>query len=150
MEVIEFEIYNNSIQERYAFDIKYINEVFKNKKATNLPCTPAFIIGIVNYRGKILSVVDIRNFLGFTTMSKKINELKEVIIVRAEDLEFGIAADRILGYYSIEHDEIQQNVLTITDEKKDFFVGVSRKGTIVLNIKNIILSDRIIIDGTVV
>jgi purine-binding chemotaxis protein CheW len=149
MEVIEFEVCNNSTKERYAFDIKYINEVFKNKKITNLPCSAAFVIGIINYRGKILSVVDIRSFLGFANTRKKANEIKEVIIVRAEDLEFGIAADGIVGYYIIEHDEIQQNVLTITDEKKEFFIGVSRKGTIVLNIKNIILSEKIIVDDTV-
>ena len=148
MEVIEFEISNNDIKEKYAFDIKYINEVFKLKKITHLPCTPSFVIGIINFRGKILSVIDIRNFIGFTTDTKKFNEVKQVIVVKINDFEFGISVDNILGYYSITEEEIQQTVLTITNERKEFFIGIARNSTVVLDIKNIILSEKIIVNDS--
>jgi len=149
MEVIEFEISNNDNKEKYAFDIKYINEVFKSKKITPLPCTPSFVIGIINFRGKILSVIDIRNFIGFTTNTKSFNEVKQIIVVKINDFEFGISVDNILGYYSITVDEIQQTVLTITNERKEFFVGIAKNNTVVLDIKNIILSKKIIVNESI-
>ena len=148
MEVIEFEISNNDIKEKYAFDIKYINEVFKLKKITYLPCTPSFGIGIINFRGKILSVIDIRNFIGFTTDTKDFNEVRQVIVVKINDFEFGISVDNILGYYSITEEEVQKTVLTITNERKEFFIGIAKNNTVVLDIKNIILSEKIIVNDS--
>ena len=149
MEVIEFEISNNDNKEKYAFDIKYVNEVFRYKKVTPLPCTPSFIIGIINFRGKILSVIDIRNFMGFTTDAKGFNEVRQVIVVKVNDLEVGISVDNILGYYSIPLEEIQKTVLTITNERKEFFIGIAKNSTIILDIKNIMLSEKIIVNDSV-
>ena len=149
MEVIEFDISNNANKEKYAFDIKYIDEVFRYKKVTPLPCTPSFIIGIINFRGKILSVIDIRNFIGFTSDVIKFNEVREVIVVKVNEFEVGIAVDNILGYYSISFEEIQQTVLTITNERKEFFIGIAQNSTIVLDIKNIMLSEKIIVNDSV-
>lgn len=146
MEVIEFEINSNDNKEKYAFDIRYINEVFRFKKVTPLPCTPSFVIGIMNFRGKILSVIDIRNFIGFTNDTKGFNEVRQVIIVKINDFEFGISVDNILGYYSISAEEIQKTVLTITNERKEFFIGIAKNSTIVLDIENIILSEKIIVN----
>jgi len=149
MEVIEFEINSNDNKEKYAFDIRYINEVFRLNKVTPLPCTPSFVIGIINFRGKILSVIDIRNFIGFTNDTKDFNEVRQVIIVKINDFEFGISVDNILGYYSITAEEIQKTVLTITNERKEFFIGISKNSTVVLDIKNIILSEKIIVNDSV-
>lgn len=146
MEVIEFEINSNDNKEKYAFDIRYINEVFRFKKVTPLPCTPSFVIGIMNFRGKILSVIDIRNFIGFTNDTKDFNEVRQVIIVKINDFEFGISVDNILGYYSISAEEIQKTVLTITNERKEFFIGIAKNSTIVLDIENIILSEKIVVN----
>lgn len=149
MEVIEFEVSNNGNKEKYAFDIKYINEVFRVQKVTPLPCTPSFIIGIINFRGKILSVIDVGNFIGFTSDSKDFSEVRQVIIIKSNDLEFGISVDKIRGYYSINSEEIQQTVLTITNERKEFFVGIANNGTIILDIKNILLSEKIIVNDSI-
>lgn len=145
MEVIEFNVNN----EKYAFDIKYINEVFKPKKVTPLPCTPSFIIGIINFRGKILSVVDIRNFIGFTHDIKDFNEVRQVIIVKVNDFEVGILVDNVLGYYSISVEEIQKNVLTLTEDRKEFIVGIARNSTMIIDIKNVMLSEKIIVNDSV-
>lgn len=145
MEVIEFNVDN----EKYAFDIKYINEVFKPKKVTPLPCTPSFIIGIINFRGKILSVIDIRNFIGFTHDIKGFNEVRQVIIVKVNEFEVGILVDNVLGYYSISVEEIQKNVLTLTEDRKEFIVGIARNSTMIIDIKNVMLSEKIIVNDSV-
>ena len=145
MEVIEFNINN----QKYAFDIKYINEVFRPKKVTPIPCTPSFVVGIINFRGKILSVIDIRNFIGFTSDTKDFSEVRQVIVVKINELEVGILVDNVLGYYSISLEEIQKNVFTITDEKKEFLIGIVGNRTMIVDIKNVMLSEKIIINDSI-
>ena len=64
MEIIEFALNTDNSVEKYAIEVLYVNEVYFVKRVTALPCIPPFIIGIMNFRGKIISVIDIRNFLG--------------------------------------------------------------------------------------
>ena len=54
--------WNFSWPETYGFETRYVREVYPLENLTPLPCTPAFVLGIVNLRGEILSVIDIRKF----------------------------------------------------------------------------------------
>lgn len=150
IEVLEFELDTDNYSEKYAIEIQYLNEVHSVKSVTKLPCTPSFIIGIINFRGKILSVIDIRNFLGFTTKRTEYDNVKKVIVVKVNELEVGIAADSILACNVIPLCEVQKNVLTIMDFKSGYFKGITKEGSIVLNIKNIMLDEKIIIDEEVI
>src|SRR5450631_2119917 len=48
--------------ETYAIEMCWVAETYPLKDLTPLPCTPAFVAGIINVRGRILSVIDIRRF----------------------------------------------------------------------------------------
>lgn len=147
IELLEFVLNSDSSSERYAIEILYLNEVYSVKCVTMLPCTPSFIIGIVNFRGKIISVVDIRNFLGFT--SKKINAdtVKKVIVTKINEIEVGIAADGILGCNEILLLEIQKNIL---NTKTDYFIGITKNRSIILDIKNIMMDEKIIVNEEII
>src|SRR5687768_2140813 len=58
LEVLEFRL----AQERYALETRYVREVYPLKDLTRLPCTPPFVLGIVNVRGRITPVIDIKKF----------------------------------------------------------------------------------------
>ncbi|MDO9450880.1 MAG: chemotaxis protein CheW, partial [Rugosibacter sp.] len=73
VEVVEFLL----AHERYAIDLSYIREVAPMENLTPLPCTPAFVLGIVNLRGEILSVIDIRKF--FDLPEKGLTDLNKII-----------------------------------------------------------------------
>ncbi|AKA68361.1 chemotaxis protein CheW [Clostridium scatologenes] len=146
IEVVGFLLNNDKNKEKYAIEVLYVEEVCFFKSITKLPCTPAFIIGIMNFRGKIISVIDIRNFLEFTSKSIDCKDVKNIIVVKLNDIEFGIAADFILGCTKISMLEIQKDILHIENTKKHYFRGITREKNIILNIKNIILDKEIIID----
>lgn len=150
IEIIEFLLNSDKSKEKYAIEVLYVDEVCSLKSITKLPCTPTFIIGIINFRGKIVSVIDIRNFLGFNFKSINCNDVKNVIVVKFNGIEFGIAADSILGCTKIPILEIQKDILPITNTKKHCFKGLTKEKSIVLNIKNIILDKKIIINEEVV
>ena len=58
IEVIEFLL----AYERYAMELDHVREVFPLKEITPLPGTPPFVLGIINVRGQIVSVVDLKKF----------------------------------------------------------------------------------------
>ena len=58
IEIVEFLL----ADERYAIESAYIGEVYPLKDLTPLPCAPSFVLGIINMRGKILSIIDLRIF----------------------------------------------------------------------------------------
>jgi purine-binding chemotaxis protein CheW len=150
IEILEFILNNDDTVEKYAIEILYLNEVHNVKKVTQLPCSPSFIIGIINFRGKILSVIDIRNFLGFNTGNIVAEQVKRVIIIKVGEMEFGIAAEGILGCNEIPMSHIQKDVSAITNYKTHYFKGITKERCIILDIKNIALDERIIVNEEVI
>src|ERR1700712_5225839 len=58
LELLEFSL----AQERYAVENRFVREVCPLKELTPLPCTPPFLLGVVNVRGRILPVLDLKKF----------------------------------------------------------------------------------------
>ena len=64
-----------------------------------MPCTPPFILGIINVRGQILAVIDLKRF--FNLPDKGLSDLNKVIILRRGGLEVGLLADAVAGVQAI-------------------------------------------------
>src|SRR5438105_2245634 len=60
LDVLEFRLG----KERYAVESRYVREIIPLKTLTPLPCTPSFVAGIVNVRGRIVAVLDLKKFFG--------------------------------------------------------------------------------------
>jgi len=69
LEVVEFLL----AYEQYGIESSYIREVYPLKDLTPLPCTPPFVLGIINVRGQILSVIDLKKI--FDLPQKGLTEL---------------------------------------------------------------------------
>jgi len=134
--------------ERYAIDLSFVNAVIKINNITALPGTPAFMLGIINVRGRIISVIDIKKI--FNLPEKGITNLNRVIVVKHLDVELGILADEIFGNSTIQLDTLQSDISTITEVPENFILGIRKDRLIAFDIEKFLLSDRIIIDEHVV
>src|SRR3990167_8065761 len=65
--------------ETYALEQSYIQEVFPLRQLTPLPCTPSFLLGIISVRGRIVSVVNLKEF--FNLPLKGLSDLDKVLIL---------------------------------------------------------------------
>lgn len=137
-EVIEFHL----AYEKYGVESSYVREVYPLKDLTPLPCTPPFVLGIINVRGQILSVVDIKKF--FDLPEKGLTDLNKVIILRFESMEFGILADLITGTRMISAGELQPSLPTLTGIREEYLKGVTGDRTVILDAGKL-LSDRKIV-----
>ncbi|MDD5242753.1 MAG: chemotaxis protein CheW [Syntrophorhabdaceae bacterium] len=128
--------------EEYAIESFYVREVYPMKELTPVPGTPPFVLGIINVRGQILSVIDIKKF--FDLPEKGLTDLNKVIIIRDDSMEFGILADVVLGTRHIMLSEIQQSLPGFTGIRAQYLKGVTRGRAAVLDAGKL-LSDKNII-----
>ncbi len=129
--------------ERYAIESFFVSEVTSLRDFTPVPCTPPFVLGITNIRGKIISVIDIKRF--FNLPEKGLTNLNRVIVVQTPDMELGILADSIMGVRLISHNDIQPTLTTSTDIGSEFLQGVTEDRMIILDVEKILCHPQIII-----
>ena len=135
--------------ERYAIESAYVHQVYPLKGLTSLPCTPAFVLGITNVRGEILSVIDIKRF--FDLPDRGLSDLNKVIIVQMDEMRLGILADAILGTRAIPLPAIQPSLPTFTGIRAEYLQGVVAalpgmdERLIILDVERILSDERIIV-----
>jgi len=117
--------------ETYAIELSWIAETCPLKDLTPIPGTPPFVLGIINVRGRIMSVLDIRVL--FDLPPKGLTDLNKVIILHGGGMEFGILADDIIGTRSIPLDQIQSSLPTLTGIREEYLRGVTRERTAILD-----------------
>jgi purine-binding chemotaxis protein CheW len=137
LSVIEFTLSH----ERYALEMQYIREVYPLKGLTRIPCTPSFVLGILNVRGQIMSVTDIREF--FDLPKKEVTNLSRVLIVKSHAMEFGILADEVLGERKIPLRDVHSGLVS-GNLREDFVRGVTKDQLIVLDAQGL-LSERALV-----
>jgi purine-binding chemotaxis protein CheW len=130
--------------EDYGIGTAFISEVYPLKEFTPLPCVPSFVFGLLNVRGHILSVVDLKKF--FNLPEKGLGDLNKVIILKNDNMEFGILADDIIGIQRILPRDIQQVPVSITGIGADYLKGVAGDGTIILDAAEILGDKRMIVN----
>ena len=139
LEVLEFLL----AYEKYGIESSYVREIYPLKELTPLPCTPPFVLGLINVRGQILSVIDIKKF--FDLPDKGLTDLNKVIILQTDKMELGILADAILGVRSIPLQEIQTSLPTLTGIRADYLRGVTKEPLVVLDGEKILSDKKIIV-----
>jgi purine-binding chemotaxis protein CheW len=139
LEVVEFLLGH----EHYGIETSFVREVHPLREMTPLPCTPSFVLGIINLRGEILSVVDIRKF--FDIEPQGLVELNKVIVLRCATMEFGILADSVLGVRSIAVSGVQASLATITGMRADYLKGVTAGHLVLLDAGKMLTDRRMVV-----
>jgi len=138
IELVEFAL----AHETYGIQSSFVREVSAVNELTPLPCTPAFVLGIVNVRGEIVSVIDLKKL--FDLPGAGLTDLGRVIILHAEAMTFGILADQIIGVHDVALDEIRPAPPNHRGIRERYLMGVTSDRLVVLDAVAL-LSDRKII-----
>jgi purine-binding chemotaxis protein CheW len=138
-ELLEFRL----AQECYAIETQWVREVSTFKDLTPLPCCPPFVLGIVNVRGRVLPVLDLKKF--FDLPEKGLTDLHRIILVSGNDLELGLLADTIVGVRSIPAADLQGSLPTLTGVRSDYLKGVTAERLVVLDLARILADTKIIV-----
>jgi purine-binding chemotaxis protein CheW len=139
IEIVEFLL----AYETYGVESLYVREVYPLKEFTSLPCTPPFVLGIINIHGQILSVVDLKKF--FDLPEKGLTDLNKVIVVHDENMAFGLLADAILGVRSVPLGDIQVSLPTLTGIRQAYLKGVTGERLVILDASKLLSDQKLII-----
>jgi purine-binding chemotaxis protein CheW len=142
-EIIEFIL----AAESYGIESAFVREVYPLKDYTPLPGLPPYIFGIINVRGQILPVIDLKKF--FNLPEKGLGDLNRVIILCDDQMEFGILADMVHGTQQIELEDIRDVPSTVTGIGEEYLKGVTKERLIVLNAKRLLSDKSIVVNDEV-
>ena len=90
--------------ESYGIEIRYVTEIIGIQPVTEVPELPEYIKGIINLRGKIIPVMDVR--LRFKKPFREYNDRTCVIVVDIKDVSIGLIVDNVAEVLSIPDTEI--------------------------------------------
>jgi len=144
VEVIEFML----AHERYAVEVEYVREVYPLKDLTPVPCVPSFVLGIINVRGQVISVVDVKEF--FDLPRTEITDGHRVIIVGNELMELGIVSDAVLGEKKVPMEVIQSDTSALMGLREGYVRGVTTDRLIIINIERMLSDESIVVHQEVV
>lgn len=139
IDLLEFKVSS----ECYGFELKFVREVCPLKELTPLPCAPQFVIGVINVRGQIIPVNDIRGIFGLP--QKGLTELDKVIILKDEDMELGVLADAVIGVGSVPVSGIQPPPPTLTGIREEYLRGVTGDRLVLLDAGKMLSGGKLIV-----
>lgn len=140
LHVVEFLL----LPERYGIESHFISEVILLKELTPIPGVPSFVSGVTNVRGKIVSIVNLKTFLGLVT--KGITELNKTILINYNGMEFGIIADAIIGIRSVDEKTLSPAPVTIQSDSAKFVKGITPDGMIILDGVHLLSETTIVVN----
>jgi purine-binding chemotaxis protein CheW len=143
LELLEFKLAN----ERYAVETRHVVEVHPLRNLTPLPGAPPFIRGIVNLRGRILPVFDLKKF--FDLPEQGVTDLHRIIVVRGNDLELGLLADVVAGVRSVAVESLAPPLPTLSEIAAVYLKGVSEERLVVLDLDRILADPKIVVNDEV-
>jgi len=136
-------------KEEYGIPILKVKEIIGLMEITDVPKTPDFVKGVINLRGKIIPIMDLR--LKFMMEEKEYNERTCTIVVETNVNNtkslMGIVVDTVSEVVNISQNEIEPPPQYGNKVDEDFLLGMGKvKGKVVmlLNIEKIINSEEMI------
>ncbi len=127
-------------EEEYAFSILKVKEIIGLKKITKVPNLPKYIKGVINLRGNIIHLVDIRE--RFNMETKPYDKTTVVVIIETNEKIMGIIVDQVSDVITIEDDAIQQPMNFEGNIETEFLEGLTKindRLVIIINVDQLIL-----------
>ncbi len=134
--------------EVFAFDISRVREVLEFNKVTKVPQTPEMMRGVINLRGSVVPVIDIRIKFGMGRIEKTVNT---VIIIIEIDLDtesttVGVLVDSVKEVMDLNNDQIEPPPSIGTQLNTEFIKGMGKQDgefIIILDIEKIFSSEEL-------
>ncbi|MCX7879552.1 MAG: chemotaxis protein CheW [Ignavibacteria bacterium] len=133
VQLVTFEIAN----ETFGIDILNVQEIIQLTKPTRVPKTPEYVLGVINLRGKIVPIVDLRKKLGLGLT--EYDNSARIIVLLIQGMNIGIIVDKMYEILYVEKDKIEKNPTQVFSKIGENYIS----GVVNLEQKLLILLDLI-------
>ncbi|WP_155996102.1 chemotaxis protein CheW [Thioalkalivibrio sp. ALJ7] len=128
--------------ETYAIDVLQVQEVLKVTEIAPVPGVPDYILGIINLRGNVVTVIDARRRMGLD--DRESDEASRIVIIDVDNQNVGILVDSVSEVVRISPDSVEPAPEVGNDDSSRFIQGVTstEEGLTILVDLNRLLSDE--------
>ncbi len=133
LQIVNFTLDNTN----YGVPVEQIREVRDMQAVTHVPGAPAYVEGVTNLRGQIITVIDLRKRLG---LAKSEIEGEKILIIDLEKSSVGVVVDSVTEVSTIKEADIEKNN-NVTTALGDFVMGVGKQNdhlSVILDITKIV------------
>jgi len=130
-------------QERYGIELKEGKEILIPPEITRVPHTPAYVKGVINLRGGVITVLDFKDILGIENDQIYEQEDQRIIIITIENITVGFIVDNMQGILKIEGEDIERE--NNNETNSEFIKGIyteNNKVIPIIDLKRLILSRK--------
>ncbi len=120
--------------EEYGVDIMKVKEISEFKESTKVPNTPYFVDGIINLRGEIIPIINLKK--RFNIEGNNINSDTRIIVININDKNVGFVVDEASQVLRIDEKDIESAPEIIAGVDRQYINGVGK-----INEKIVILLD---------
>ena len=130
-------------REEYGIEIRYVTEIIGIQKITDLPDTPEFVKGVINLRGKVIPVIDVR--IRFELSEREYDERTCIIVVNINSTSVGLIVDSVSEVLDIAADDIENPPKVNKGGGSRYIQGLGKVGEsvkIILNIHRLLFEEE--------
>lgn len=136
--------------ERYGVDIGAVNTIIRMQEITAIPRTPDFVEGVINLRGSIVPVIDLRKRLGVVVGDT--TKASRIVVVEAADQVIGMIVDAVLETLRLANDAVEPPSPVVSSADSAYVRGVGKQGNrlvILLDLAKVLTSKEIVALGKI-
>lgn len=133
--------------ERYGVDIGYVQEVRPVAGMARVPGAPPIWAGVVNLRGRLYAILDLRRYLGLPESGA--SAAAKVVVVAAAGLVVGLLADDVLDVYQASQADLAPPLVEIAGAKRAIVAGITADLLIVLDLEELLSDPRLTVQADV-
>jgi purine-binding chemotaxis protein CheW len=133
--------------EIYGLDIAAVHEIIRMQPITRVPKAPIYVEGVINLRGKVIPVIDMRKRFGLEKVECTKNH--RIVVVNIQDTILGVIVDAVTEVLRISADSIEPVSNIITTANSDYLLGIAKledKMVILLELDKLFTGDNMLTD----
>ncbi len=130
--------------EKYCINVMQVQEVLRMSEIAPVPGAPAYVIGIMNLRGNVVTITDTRKRFGLGP--REIDDDSRIIIVEIKNSVVGILVDSVTDVVDLENSEIESSPNVGNEESNRYIQGVASRDNellIVINLDNFLTDEEL-------
>lgn len=110
--------------ETYGVDIQKVREIIPIQKIVPVPRAPDFVEGIINLRGKVIAVLDLRKHFGFE--KKEPTPEQRIVLTESDGERIGVIVDSVSSVLRISENSIEPPASVIAGDEVDYIQGIAK------------------------
>lgn len=142
VEVVEFML----AEETYGIEAKYVKEIYIFNHLRKIPGTPDFMPGVINYHGKIISILELKKLLLLDSSHTETARNEKGLIISWNETELAILIDSVIGIKASVINDTSRGFTHNRKGQENYISAITNEHTIILDVPKIVSDPKITIN----